>query len=116
MDQETGIGALYAEFFRGYRAVFGLFLLVFSQVDLVLPRGPVHPVQDRPDPQWGRADRGPGQGVQWGPGLRLLLGLSSLPTRVRRVAPVLSGAPDPRCEVPGHVARSAGAGRWGAVA
>ncbi len=29
MDQKTGIGAFYAEFFRGYEAVCGLFIRLF---------------------------------------------------------------------------------------
>jgi hypothetical protein len=40
--------------------------------------------------------------------VRLLLVLPSLPARVRRAAPVLPGASDPRCEVPDHAARCAG--------
>jgi len=30
MEQKTGIAALYAEFFRGYEALFGLFPPGFS--------------------------------------------------------------------------------------
>src|SRR5205823_3477835 len=68
------------------------------------------------DAEWGRVDCGVGHGVQRRAGLRLLLSLSALPARVRRVAPVLSGASDPRCKVPDHAARRAGAGLRGAVA
>ena len=76
-----------------------------TDVDVVPSGQLVHVVQDRPDPECGRVDRGVGQGVQWRAGLRLFLGLSSLPARVRCHAPVLSGASDPRCEVPDHTPR-----------
>src|SRR4051812_15931651 len=77
-------------------------------MDLVLPGRAVHALQDRPEPQWRRADRGAGGGVRRGAGVRLLLVLPALPARVRRAAPVLPGAPDPRCEVPDDPARRAG--------
>ena len=51
-----------------------------------------------------------GDGVRRGAGLRLLLGLSPLHARVRRGAPVLPGASDPRREVPDDAARRAGPG------
>ena len=58
-----------------------------------------------PTPQRRRADRGPGGGVRRGAGLRLLLGLSPLPSRVRRRPPVLSGAHHPNAIA--HRGRSA---------
>src|SRR5437764_13077454 len=85
-------------------------------MDLVLPGRAVHAVQDRPDPQRRRADRGAGRGVRRGAGLRLLLVLPALSTRVRCAAPVLPGAPDPRCEVPDDAARCAGSCLWGTLA
>ena len=84
-----------------------------AALDLVLPRRAVHAVQDRPDAQRRRADRGAGVGVRRGAGVRLLLGLSPLPSRVRRGAPVLSGASDPRCEVPRRRCPTRGTGRMG---
>src|SRR3954451_22035791 len=79
---------------------------------LVLPGRVVHAVQDRPDPERRRVDRGVGRGVRRGAGLRLLLVLSALSTRVRCAAPVLPGAPDPRCEVPDDPAGCTGSGLW----
>src|SRR3954454_2942447 len=85
-------------------------------MDLVLPGRAVHAVQDRPDPQCRRVDRRAGRGVRRGAGVRLLLVLSALSARVRRAAPVLPGAPDPRREVPDDPARSAGSCLWGTLA
>src|SRR5687768_5167121 len=85
-------------------------------MDLVLPGRTVHAVQDRPDAQRRRPDRGAGGGVRRGAGVRLLLLLPALPSRVRRAAAVLPGAPDPRCEVPDHAARCAGPCLWGTLA
>src|SRR3954463_10082438 len=81
-------------------------------MDLVLPGRAVHALQDRPDPERRRADRGAGRGVRRRAGLRLLLVLSALSTRVRRAAPVLPGAPDPRREVPDDPAGCAGSSLW----
>src|SRR4051812_45503271 len=81
-------------------------------MDLVLPGRAVHAVQDRPDPQRRRVDRGAGRGVRRGAGLRLLLVLSALSTRIRCAAPVLPGAPDPRCEVPDDPAGCTGSCLW----
>src|SRR3954469_24839879 len=81
-------------------------------MDLVLPGRAVHPVQDRPDPRRRRVDRRAGGGIRRGAGVRLLLVLPSLPSRVRRAAPVLPGASDPRCEVPDYTARRAGPCLW----
>src|SRR3954464_2514490 len=85
-------------------------------MDVVLPGGAVHAVQDRPDPQCRRAGRGAGRGVRRGDRLRLLLLLSSLLARVRCPGPVLPGASDPRREVPDDAARRAGPGLWDEVA
>src|SRR5215831_15541585 len=85
-------------------------------MDLVLPGRAVHALQDRPDAEWRCADRGPGDGVRRGAGVRLFLGLSPLPSRVRRGAPILPGPPDPRREVPDDVAGGTGAGVWGRAA
>ena len=76
----------------------------------------VHPVQDRPAPLRRRADRGAGQGVRRGAGLRLLQRLPPLHARVRRDGAVLPGPSDPRREVPDDAAGQAGAGLRRALA
>ena len=79
-------------------------------LDLVLPGRAVHVLQDRPDAERGCPDRGPGGGVRRRARVRLLLGLSPLPSRVRRAVAVLPGPPDPRREVPHDAGRPAGPG------
>src|SRR3954469_25428585 len=79
---------------------------------LVLPGRAVHAVQGRPGPKCRRVDRGAGGGVRRGARVRLLLVLPALSARVRRAAPILPGAPDPRCEVPDDAARRAGPCLW----
>ena len=75
-------------------------------VDLVLPGQSVHALQDRPDAGRRGVDRGAGQGIRRGSGVRLLLGLSQVHGRVRRDGAVLPGPPDPRREVPDDAART----------